>query len=428
MSSQSQSLKQRNANANAKSVHVSIHRNRRTRAAMAATTLCLITAASTCTSSVHVQAFAPSTSTSMPCTSTTLTRTVPAVNKRLDLSLFDSNNNSNNNDHNSEDSDTDISSRFSLNLGIFTKSNHKKITKLLSTIAVTATISTSILLSPYAHPAFAENELSAKYGGKGFDSSLVDQTCLVDKCSLQAKACLKDDPDCRKGLTCTAKCLGDNACITGCMARYGDSNLDNLLKCTIEDHECIKVAILDGGADEYGSEPRPPAPTVPNFRVKSMEGAWYKVVGFNPNYDCYACQKNTFSKTDVVSDNRINMNMNMNMGGAMGAVFNKNGNNMDKLEVDVRFSMPRMMPDGIPPPPVNERETVSDEDGLMFGSQSIGFNDYQTREMMVFDRPTASASGSNSLQKNVVLGKGEKEQSYSRTAHSEGEMFGLSKY
>jgi len=49
---------------------------------------------------------------------------------------------------------------------------------------------------------------------------------------------------------------------------------------------------------------------------------------------------------------------------------------------------------------------------------------------MVFDRPTASASasGSNSLQKNVVLGKGQKEQSYSRTAHSEGEMFGLSKY
>lgn len=60
-------------------------------------------------------------------------------------------------------------------------------------------------------PSWAENELSDKYGGKGFDSSLVDQTCLVDKCSIQAKACLADDPSCRKGLTCTAKCMGDNS-------------------------------------------------------------------------------------------------------------------------------------------------------------------------------------------------------------------------
>ena len=68
----------------------------------------------------------------------------------------------------------------------------------------TATLSASLALGA-SIPAFAENELSDKYGGRGFDSSLVDQTCLVDKCSLQAKNCLQDDVDCRKGLTCTAK-------------------------------------------------------------------------------------------------------------------------------------------------------------------------------------------------------------------------------
>ena len=79
-----------------------------------------------------------------------------------------------------------------------------------------------------------------------------------------------------------------------------------------------------------------------------------------------------------------------------------------------------MMPDGTPPPPTNEREIVeSGDDGKMFGSQSIGFNDYETREMMVFDK---------SLKKDVVFGQGtNNEQSYARTAHSEGEMFGLSK-
>jgi hypothetical protein len=272
-------------------------------------------------------------------------------------------------------------------------------TKLLTTIAATAILSTSLISTP----AFAENELSAKYGGKGFDSTLVDQTCLVDKCSLQAKACLADDPSCRKGLTCTAKCMGDNACITGCMARYGDKNLDNLLKCTIEDHECIKVAILDGGADKYGEEPRAPSPTIRNFDVKSMEGTWFKVVGFNPNYDCYACQRNTFTAPENAGSNLFVSN--------------------NKMMMDVEFSMPRMLPDGSPPPPKNVRETiqVSDDDSL-FGSQSIGFNDYNTHEVMIFDSPVTPISDASKL----LLGKGtNKEATYSRTAHSEGEMFGL---
>jgi len=277
----------------------------------------------------------------------------------------------------------------------------ERASKFLTTIAATAALSAALVVG--APSALAENELSDIYGGKGFDSSLVDQTCLVDKCSLQAKACLADDPSCRKGLTCTAKCLGDNACITGCMARYGDQNLDNLLKCTIEDNPCIKVAILEGGADKFGEEPRPPAPTVRNFDLKSMEGQWFKVVGFNPNYDCYACQKNTFTFPEQAGP------------------FGKDN---DKLEVDVRFSMPRMMPDGTPPPPSNVRETVKQReiDGLMYGSQSIGFNDYQTHELMVFD----SKNDPKSQFSDLILGKGTgKEASFSRTAHSEGEMFGL---
>ncbi|CAB9512161.1 Inherit from euNOG: Violaxanthin [Seminavis robusta] len=246
----------------------------------------------------------------------------------------------------------------------------------------------------FSSPAFAENELSDKYGG-GFDSSLVDQTCLVDKCSVQAKACLADDPSCRKGLTCTAKCLGDNACITGCMARYGDRNLDNLLKCTIEDNECIKIAILPGGADKFNEAPRSPAPTIPNFNTKSLEGSWYKVVGYNPNYDCYACQRNTFSPVD--GDNMFTSS--------------------NKLQMDVEFSMPHLLPDGSPLPPKNVRETIqmNEADGEMLGSMSIGMNAYSTHETMVFDK------NPNPID-NFVSKKG---VGYSRTAHSEGEMFGL---
>ena len=305
--------------------------------------------------------------------------------------------------------------------------------KQFATAASTAALAATLVFSPLA--AFAENELNDKYGGKGFDSSLVDQTCLVDKCSVQAKACLADDPSCRKGLTCTAKCLGDNSCITGCFARFGNKNLDNMLKCTIEDHECIKIAILPGGGDKFGEEPRAPKTTVANFDYKSLEGTWFKVVGFNPNYDCYACQRNTFALPNAEEKAKD------------ATSFVALNNNKDPyMNMGVEFSMPHLLPDGTPPPPKQVRESLAvfgkddlrkksgdNKDGT--GLLSIGLNEYNTNEVMVFDdaksleKAKLSSSNDASDKVNLVLNKGKKnEASYSRTAHSEGEMFGLSKF
>jgi hypothetical protein len=285
----------------------------------------------------------------------------------------------------------------------------------VASLAASAALVASLALNPMA--ALAENELSDKYGGKGFDSSLVDQTCLVDKCSLQAKACLADDPSCRKGLTCTAKCLGDNACITGCMARYGNQNLDSLLKCTIEDHECIKIAILPGGADKYGEEPLAPKATVENFDYKSLQGTWYKVVGFNPNYDCYACQRNTFALPD---------NADASSDATLVTATTSSGSSANTLNVGVEFSMPHLLPDGSPPPPRQLRESAAvfgrdDSQNVQGGFRSIGLNEYNTNEVMVFDSAPADTN-------NLVLNQGKpNEARFRRTAHSEGEMFGLSK-
>jgi lipocalin len=285
----------------------------------------------------------------------------------------------------------------------------------LASLAASAALVASLMFHPLV--ALAENELSDRYGGKGFDSSLVDQTCLVDRCSVQAKACLADDPSCRKGLTCTAKCLGDNSCITGCMARYGNSNLDNLLKCTIEDNECIKIAILPGGADKYGEEPRAPKATVANFDYKSLQGTWYKVVGFNPNYDCYACQRNTFAIPE--EQQQISTTSSLVSTSATA----------NTLTVGVEFSMPHLLPDGSPPPPRQVRESASvfgkDDASIEGGFRSIGLNEYNTNEVMIFD----TVDENDSINDNLVLNEGKiNEARYRRTAHSEGEMFGLSKY
>ena len=308
----------------------------------------------------------------------------------------------------------------------------KNVATLCTTLGFSALFLTNPLLPnlPFANhfaSAHAEDELYAKYGGKGLDTSLVDKDCLLDKCSLQAKACLQDDPDCRKGLTCTAKCLGDNACITGCFARYGNENLDGLLKCTIEDNDCIKIAILEGGADKLGEEPASPAPTVKRFSMASMEGTWYKVAGYNPNYDCYACQRNTFSApqgglVDGMNEKLAGMpnsNVRVPTGGLLGGVLGHAG--ADRLQLDVEFSMPRMLDDGGPPPPSGVRESLAGDSGL----QSIGYNQYSTHETMVFDNDGGSALGEKAM--DMMLGKKGEEKLYSRTAHSEGEMFGLSK-
>jgi len=261
-------------------------------------------------------------------------------------------------------------------------------------------------------PSFGENELAAKYGGK-VDTSLVDKNCLLDKCSLQAKTCLGDDPECRKGLTCVAKCTGDTKCVTGCFARYGSEKLDGLLKCTIEDNECIKIAILPGGADMRGTEPPAPAPTVRGFNVASIEGSWFKVIGFNPNYDCYACQRNTFSAPEAVDQ------------GLQRSVGFFSGTKADsKLAVDVEFSMPRFLPDGTPLPPSLKVEQVVSKDGLPVGSQSIAYNQFNLHEEMVFDRYGDTSSPFS----QILLGKKDEngiQKSFSRTAHSEGDMFGL---
>ena len=58
--------------------------------------------------------------------------------------------------------------------------------------------------------------------------------------------------------------------------------------------------------------PMPPLTPVQNFNTKSLEGSWYKVMGYNNRYDCFDCQKNSFRASGK-----------------------------DKLDVDVEFQMPR---------------------------------------------------------------------------------------
>ena len=152
-------------------------------------------------------------------------------------------------------------------------------------------LTAGLLLGGDVGAASAENELEALAGGQ-FKSELVQPECFATSCKAQTDACAANGY-CTKGLACTAKCMGDAQCTVGCFARYGNKDLDNMLQCSIEDAQCIKIATQAPGSDSALDAPLPPKALV-KATPATMSGKWYKVLGWNPNYDCFDCQRNTF--------------------------------------------------------------------------------------------------------------------------------------
>ena len=86
-----------------------------------------------------------------------------------------------------------------------------------------------------------------------------------------------------------------------------------------------------------------------------------------------------------------------------------------------------------PPPPYVITNNTVDVSVITLGVQSpltlvgpsasVGLNEYQTHEMMIFDSPHDLTSAS--VAETLTLKNGETTRDYARTAHSSGEMFGL---
>lgn len=225
----------------------------------------------------------------------------------------------------------------------------------------------------------AENELASFADGK-FNPDLVNSECFATSCKLSTKRCFEDG-DCKKGLMCTARCLGDSACITGCFARFGNEVLNDLLQCSIEDYKCINIAIVEPGDEPPHSVPEPPKALAHTFTPDSMEGQWYKVLGWNRQYDCFDCQVNTFHVADTRTPTGTPPRQ--PPPGADGA-----GDDVTAA-LDVDFAM------------LSKRK-----------GRELTLSDQHMHESVVFDKDI------------FLAGDGRKIQSR-RTAHTKGRMFGL---
>jgi hypothetical protein len=97
---------------------------------------------------------------------------------------------------------------------------------------------------------------------------------------------------CLKGITCLGNCRGEQLCATQCFARFGSERLNAWLGCTLEDKECVTTGVKQDTTKYYANPP----PAMSAFTPADLEGKWYKVLGYNPKYDTYPCQTNTFTR------------------------------------------------------------------------------------------------------------------------------------
>jgi len=130
-----------------------------------------------------------------------------------------------------------------------------------------------------------------------------DPQCFFDQCGDQSKACFTN-PSCLKGITCLGNCRGEQLCATQCFARFGSEKLNSWLSCTLEEKECVTTGVKQDTSSFYKNPPQ--TKSMEKFTPADLEGKWFKVLGYNPKYDTYPCQINTFSpRADGGLDNDI---------------------------------------------------------------------------------------------------------------------------
>jgi len=167
--------------------------------------------------------------------------------------------------------------------------------------AAVAVLSVALMGSPVptalAEDTTAGFEEFAASGGK----MKADPNCFFSDCKEPTKACFTN-PACLKGITCLGNCRGEQLCATQCFARFGSEKLNSWLSCTLEEKECVTTGVKQDTSTFYSNAP----PVVKSFKPSDLEGKWFKVLGYNPKYDTYPCQTNTFAqRSDGGLDNDI---------------------------------------------------------------------------------------------------------------------------
>uniref|UniRef100_A0A7S3I6F7 VDE lipocalin domain-containing protein n=1 Tax=Favella ehrenbergii TaxID=182087 RepID=A0A7S3I6F7_9SPIT len=135
-------------------------------------------------------------------------------------------------------------------------------------------------------------------------------TCITLHCSADIAACLAAG-DCRGNLECEAACPAhDFFCQFTCTQSYPSNAFDTMFSCLFVEHGCLWLPPPEPINNATCRDHTP----VAEIDEAGLEGTWYVVSGFNPVYDCFACQMETFT----VKDGQVSYTANFNMAATNG--------------------------------------------------------------------------------------------------------------
>ncbi|XP_060081841.1 uncharacterized protein LOC132561125 [Ylistrum balloti] len=118
--------------------------------------------------------------------------------------------------------------------------------------------------------------------------------CMMMHCAEESKNCMLDS-DCRSALACITGCGTQNeTCMFDCLYSYEDDVFDTFMKCAFTEHKCITMVSPDPNF-----RCKPPHPPLQTLSAQQLKGAWYIVLGLNPNFDCFDCQITTFQPSNT---------------------------------------------------------------------------------------------------------------------------------
>jgi len=174
------------------------------------------------------------------------------------------------------------------------------------------------------------------------------------------------------------RCKGGSLCSTGCFAKYGSDQLNNLISCSVEKNDCVHVPRTESVGWHQDKVSDLPSIPISSFRMASLRGTWYKVMGLDSRYDCFDCQKNSFI---VLNENNI-VDKTRKRGRTQqpNSEIEARKSNKRVLEMNALFRIPRPSYPGYLQNDIHEilrlvdeqRDPADEEDSV--GSENDGFS------------------------------------------------------
>lgn len=126
------------------------------------------------------------------------------------------------------------------------------------------------------------------------------------------------DSVCRDNFQCAGACGNNSTCTFMCSESYKSKAQDSLMYCMFQGHNCLTLP--EPQPIDNATCRNPASAVVGELELETMRGTWYVTNGYNPDYDCFACQELTFDFNRVGDSSPIFYNALYNLQAVNGSL------------------------------------------------------------------------------------------------------------